>query len=82
MAEAQIICGSSDAMIERLEKSYDESQTGLGLHASGALYEIWTSDAGTWTLLITRPYGMACIVADGQHWQDRDAPDRVNGSPV
>ena len=39
------------------------------------MVEIYASDAsGSWTILVTRPDGAACIVASGQHFELTDDP--------
>ena len=34
----------------------------------GSLFEIFTSDKGTWSLLITNGQKVSCIVAAGDMW--------------
>lgn len=44
----------------------------LGLTQAGGMIELFTTPAGeTWTLIVTSPRGLSCLVASGQNWQDR-----------
>lgn len=62
-------------MIERLEDRYGETLQSLGLQENSSLLEVYASDStGTWTILITRPDGVACLVASGQSWEKEATP--------
>jgi hypothetical protein len=32
--------------------------------------EVWTDEAGGWTLVVSYAHGTSCIVAMGEHWQE------------
>jgi hypothetical protein len=34
------------------------------------MVELFVSSAGSWTMLVTRPNGIACVAAAGQGWAD------------
>ena len=69
-ASAQTLCGPRNGLITKLEKMYDESRAGIGVLGDSAVFEIWTSTkTGSWTMLVTRPDGVACIMAAGRDWQ-------------
>lgn len=70
VAEAQTICGPRERLVERLAAVYDEHQRGIGLRGSAAVYELWSAESGSWTLLVTRPDGSACVLANGLYWTD------------
>lgn len=65
-------CGLRTMIVERLQAQYAEEFTGGGLQSSQtatAIIEVWTSPAtGTFTVLLTNPNGMSCIVAAGTDW--------------
>ncbi|MET4101545.1 hypothetical protein ABIE58_000966 [Roseovarius sp. MBR-78] len=69
-AQAQgLTCLPRAALVERLEGAYKESPTGGGLQNPQQLLEVWaSSETGSFTVFITRPNGVSCIVATGQHW--------------
>ena len=37
---------------------------------SGRVFEVFASKAGTWSIVITGPDGLACLVAVGNGWHD------------
>ena len=68
-AEAQSACGVRAKFIETLAKNYQESPSAFGIAGQRNLVELFVSKAGTWTMLVTQPSGMSCIVAAGQSWE-------------
>ncbi|MGX0904116.1 hypothetical protein ACSSV8_002702 [Roseovarius sp. MBR-79] len=83
MAQAQgLACLPRAALIERLEGRYKEHLAGGGLQSPQQLLEVWASDeTGSFTVFVTRPDGVACVVATGQHWNSvtASAPEGVAG---
>jgi hypothetical protein len=83
VAQAQgLTCLPRAALIERLEGRYKEHLAGGGLQSPQQLLEVWASDeTGSFTVFVTRPDGVACVVATGQHWNSvtAAAPDGVAG---
>ncbi len=65
-------CGQRGAVIQQLADKYSETLKVGGLQkVQGAqvLMEIWASpETGTFTVLLTKPDGAACIVAAGTDW--------------
>lgn len=66
---AQSICGERSRFVEQLGAQYGESLNAVGLISDGALLEVMTSEKGSWTILVTRPNGISCMVASGESWQ-------------
>jgi hypothetical protein len=64
-------CGSHKELTNRLAKHFYERRGGAGLTRDGKLFEIFISEKGTWTVLVTLPTGMSCIVLDGTDWEGR-----------
>lgn len=64
------VCGQHKVLVEALGLQYQERQRALGLSRSGALIEIYASEEGTWTILLITPDGAACILTDGEAWQE------------
>ncbi|PKQ11623.1 MAG: hypothetical protein CVT70_12830 [Alphaproteobacteria bacterium HGW-Alphaproteobacteria-1] len=83
VAQAQTVaCLPRAALIERLEGRYKEQLAGGGLQSPQQLLEVWASDqTGSFTVFVTRPDGVACVVATGQHWNSAPAetPEGVAG---
>ena len=61
-------CGPHAAMKEGLLKRYKESRRGLGLISPTAVMEMYFSEAGTWTVLITDISGNSCVASSGTYW--------------
>lgn len=70
-AQQQVIpCGKRSDMVKALSSQYREQQHAVGLATQTSMIEIFTSKAGTWTILLTRPNGASCIVGAGENWED------------
>lgn len=65
-------CARREQMVERLKTRYSETLTGGGLQASSSaqtIVEVWSSrETGTFTVILTTPEGLACVVATGTDW--------------
>ena len=70
-ASAQSACGPHEIIAERLAVNHGEELLGRGLQSPKSLFEIWRSpDTGTWTIVMLRPDGTACVMASGFAWTD------------
>ncbi|MEQ9015935.1 MAG: hypothetical protein RLO38_15605 [Roseovarius confluentis] len=73
-------CGARDAVIERLAERYGESRQSIGMAPEGRVVEVFASlESGTWTITVTMPNGMTCLVASGQSYENLDEPLRPTG---
>ena len=83
IAQAQPTCMARDLLVEQLTERYDEVPVGRGLQSASQLLEVWASIAsGTYTVFVTRPDGLACIVATGKNWSSFEiaaAPEGILG---
>jgi hypothetical protein len=62
-------CAERTQIAERLTTAYSEQLAGGGLQSSNGLIEVWTTETGsTWTILMTRPDGISCVMATGTNW--------------
>ncbi|MEM6744592.1 MAG: hypothetical protein AAF676_12765 [Pseudomonadota bacterium] len=87
--EAQVpggptVCGQRDKLVQRLEVEFGETRQGFGLQRGSSIVEVFaSSESGSWTILVTRPTGVACMVAAGQNWAATpDEAKKVAGEPV
>lgn len=63
-------CGPREAVVERLASGYGETRQSMGLGANNAVVEVFASqDTGTWTITVTMPNGITCLVASGQSFE-------------
>jgi hypothetical protein len=68
-------CARRAAIIERLENRFGEVRQGLGLNRSNGVVEVFVSaETGTWTILLTNPNGMSCLIASGDLWESEAGP--------
>jgi len=67
------VCGERAKLTSHLSKHYAENPLGLGVGGSGkTVYEVYTSQKGTWTVLMTATNGVTCIMATGHSWRHED----------
>lgn len=68
---AQSTCGSRAELVRHLARNFHEAPAAAGIADNGALLEVFASrDGETWTVAVTLPNGIACLVATGQQWQE------------
>ena len=66
---APAVCEARDSLLTQLERKYGEVPVAIGV-ADGALIELLTAKDGmTWTIILTSPKGMSCLVASGDGWR-------------
>jgi hypothetical protein len=66
---AALQCGKRDAITITLAERYGESRRALGLAQNGVLMELYAAQSGSWTITITRPDDITCLVAAGENFQ-------------
>lgn len=76
-------CAPRQVIIDRLGERFGETRRSIGLGTSGHVMELFASDAsGSWTITVTLPNGITCLLASGQSFEtladdlpnnDRDA---------
>ena len=68
---AGMACGDRTSLLKTLSDKYKEVPRALGLSSSGkAMFEVYTSKKGTWTILMTTTTGVTCIMAAGHSWEE------------
>ncbi len=66
---APAICTARDGLLSQLESKYGEVPVAIGV-AEGALIELLTAKDGiTWTIILTSPKGLSCLIASGEGWR-------------
>ncbi len=70
-------CGARDAVVRTLNSKYAERPVSMGLAANGNVVEVMSSPEGTWTIVMTAPNGLTCLIAAGDYWQEM--PEKVAG---
>ena len=69
-ADAAPPCASHDKIVDLLGNKFRESRRVMGVVNSTAVMEIFMSQQGTWTMVITDTSGTSCITGAGEEWQD------------
>lgn len=63
-------CDKRPAVMSQLENKYSEKPVAIGVANNGGIVEVLTTKEGnTWTIVITLPNGMTCLVAAGEDWE-------------
>ena len=66
-AMAQPTCVQRDKAIGYLAKKYGEATVAIGVTNRGGLVEVLTTgDGNTWTIIVSMPNGLSCLVAAGE----------------
>lgn len=68
-SKAQERCTAYAALTAHLAQKYGEHRAAMAAMANGLLAEWLTSENGTWTMLLIRPDGTACLFASGEGFQ-------------
>ena len=68
-ARTQAVCDARERIAGTLADDYSERPVARGLANTGAVVELFASPGGTWTLVVTTPGGLTCVVAAGSRWQ-------------
>ena len=64
-------CGPRDAVVQQLAESYGETRQSVGIGSNNAMVEVFAStDTGSWTIIVTMPAGVSCLVASGQSFEE------------
>ena len=64
-------CAPREDIIQRLAETYGETRRGIGIARQGAVMEVYASDSsGSWTITVTLPDGVTCLIASGQAYED------------
>ncbi len=66
---APAMCTARDGLLSQLESQYGEVPVAIGV-ADGRLIELLTAKDGlTWTIILTSPQGLSCLIASGEGWR-------------
>lgn len=64
-------CAPREDIVKRLTETYGETRRSIGVARQGAVMEVYASDqSGSWTITVTLPDGITCLVASGQAYEE------------
>ncbi len=63
-------CAPRQVVLDALATKYGETRQSIGLGANNAIVEVFASaETGSWTITVTVPSGLTCLVASGQSYE-------------
>ena len=63
-------CAAHDSVAQTLATQFGEVRRSIGLAQDNTVMELYAAaDTGTWTLTVTLPTGMTCLVAAGRNFE-------------
>lgn len=63
-------CAPRPMVLEQLASDFGETRRSIGLARQGQVVELFASaETGSWTITITLPNGLTCLVAAGQAFE-------------
>ena len=64
-----MLCGLRADIVAELESRFGETRRSYGFSRSQGVFEVFASDSGSWTILLTRPSGTSCLMASGEAFE-------------
>ena len=72
-AQGQPQCDERAKVLGMLAKKYQEIPVAAGVTNAGGLVEVLADHkGGTWTIIVTTPQGISCLVAAGEGWRNME----------
>lgn len=66
----QYMCMERSDALKQLSTQYSEAPVAMGIANNGGVLEILVSQTGnSWTIMVTMPSGISCLVAAGNSWE-------------
>lgn len=63
-------CAPRQVVVDRLAEGFSETRQSIGMGTNSAIVETFANlDTGTWTITVTLPSGVTCLVASGQAFE-------------
>lgn len=63
-------CGEREQIIKSLNQEFNEEPVAIGIDNRGRLIEVLAAErSGSWTILLTQPNGVSCLMATGTDWE-------------
>jgi hypothetical protein len=76
-------CATHDQVATSLATQFGEVRRSIGLARDNTVMELYAAaDTGTWTLTVTLPTGMTCLVAAGDNFETTADTLPAKGDPA
>lgn len=83
LGRPRVACAPRAEITAILKRRHGEALLGFGLRGMVAAYEVWrSSKSGSWTIVLTRPNNISCIMAAGQNWMEVNPPPAIAQAAV
>ena len=66
-------CAERGEIIQELSTKFSEAPVSMGLTNNGAVLEMFVSKDRTFTVVVTHPTGISCLIASGGNWESLKA---------
>lgn len=73
-AQQVLNCTEHSKIVEFLGSHYSETLSSVGLINQAAILEVYVSQEGTWTMIVTNVNGNSCVVFAGDNWETLSVP--------
>jgi hypothetical protein len=74
-AMTQMPCGKRTDVVRMLRENFGEGPIAQGLANTGAVAEVFLNSQGNWTIVVSSPNGLSCMIGAGESWQPVVARD-------
>lgn len=75
----QPLCTERSEVVNQLSSQYSEAPVAMGIANNGGVVEILSSQTGTsWTIILTMPNGVTCMIAAGENWESLPAMTNID----
>lgn len=82
-AHASEQCGPHEKVTEVLAQIYGEARQSIGLNGEQRVMEMFVNaKTGSWTITVTLPDGITCLVATGENFETLAEPLPAKGDPA
>lgn len=76
-------CAQRAQVLQHLSEKYGETRRSVGLAANSAVVEVFASaESGSWTITVTSPAGLTCLVASGMGFEAVTEELPAKGEPA
>lgn len=70
LAQSNPPCAKRAELLKHLERKFKETPVAIGVTSNGVLLEVLAAAHGeTWTVILSHPNGVSCLVAAGEDWE-------------
>lgn len=64
------VCAKRDKLVAELAKTHGETRQSVGLQRNNGVIETFANvETGSWTIIVSLPTGVSCLVAAGEAFQ-------------